>query len=155
MTKEIMRQKATENPYLHKDFHIAFNYAIDYLYKKFGREAVREYLIQFATVYYSPLKSAIKEKGLQAIKEHYKKVYEIESAEFDINLSCNELIINLSASPAIIHIKNSGHPVSEVYSDSVATVIETICMDTPIDVELLEYHEHNGAYRIRFFRRQE
>ena len=153
MAKEIMRQKATDNTYLHKDFHIAFNYGLDYLHKNFGEDAVREYLTQFASDYYSPLKSAIRDKGLLAIKEHYEKIYEIEGARFDISFAQDELIIHLLASPAVMHIKAEGQYVSELFRESVATVNKTICQDTPYDIELLEYHEGNGAYRMRFFRR--
>jgi len=155
MPKKIMMQKSSDNPYFHKDFHIALNFGIDYLHKKFGEEAVREYLTQFAGTYYSPLKRAIKEKGLLAIKEHYIKIYEIEDAVFDMSFSQDDLIIHLSTSPAVMYIKEKGHPVSGLFRETVATVNKTICRNTPYDVELLEYHDGNGAYRLRFFRREE
>lgn len=154
MPKQTMTRKSSDNPYHHKDFHILLNYGIDYLHKNIGEEAVREYLTQFASAYYSPFKRAIKDKGLLAIKEHYERIYEIEGALFDINFSQDELIIHLLASPAVMHIKAKGHPVSEFFRESVATVINTICQDTPYDSEMLEYHEDNGAYRMRIFRRQ-
>ena len=135
MPKQTMTRKASDNRYLHKDFHIALNYGIDYLYKNIGEEAVREYFTQFANAYYSPFKRAIKDKGLLAIKAHYEKIYKIEGAEFDINLSQDELIIHLLASPAVMHIKTKGHPVSELYRESIATVIKTICNDTPYNFE--------------------
>ena len=155
MPKQTMTQKSSDNPYFHKDFHILLNYGIDYLHKNIGEEAVREYLIQFAVTYYSPFKSAIQDKGLLAIKEHYEKIYKIEGAVFDISYSQDELIIHLMASPAVMYIKAEGHSVSPLFRESVATVIKTICQDTPYDVEMLEYHEYNGSYRMRFFRRQE
>ncbi len=154
MPKQTMTRKSSDNPYLHKDFHILLNHGIDYLHKNIGEEAVREYLTQFASAYYSPFKRDIKNKGLLAIKEHYERIYEIEGALFDINFSQDELIIHLQASPAVMHIKAKGHPVSELYRETVATVIKTICQDTTYDSEMLEYHEDNGAYRIRFFRRK-
>ena len=55
MPKKIMRRKSSDNPYLHKDFHIALNYSIDYLHNNMGREAVKEYFTQFANAYYSPI----------------------------------------------------------------------------------------------------
>ena len=155
MPKQTITRKASDNSYLHKDFHIALNYGIEYLHKKFGKESVCEYLTQFAMAYYSPLISSIKEKGLLVIKEHYEKIYKIEDAVFDMNLSQDELIINLSASPAVMHIKAKGHSISELFRETVATVNKTICENTIYDAELLEYFEGNGAYRLRFFRRDE
>lgn len=155
MPKQTITRKASDNPYFHKDFHIALNYGIDYLHKKFGEKAVQEYLTQFAGTYYSPLNRAIKEKGLLAIKEHYERIYEIEGGVYNMNFSQDELIIHLSASPAVMHIKANGHSVSELFRETVVTVNKTICRNTPYDVELPEYHDENGAYCLRFFRRKE
>jgi len=155
MPKQIITRKASDNFYFHQDFHIALNYGIKYLHEKFGKDSVREYLTQFARTYYSPLTSSLKEKGLLVIKEHYEKIYKIEDAVFDMNFSQDELIINLSASPAVMHIKAKGHSISELFRETVATVNKTICENTIYDAELLEYFEGNGAYRLRFFRRDE
>ena len=154
MSKQTLMRKASDNPYFHKDFHIALNYGINYLHKNFGEEAVREYLRQFASAYYSPLKRAIKEKGLLAIKEHYEKIYEIESAVNDMIFSQDELIIHLSASPAVLHIKTNGHSVSPFFHETVTAVNKEICSNTPIDSEVIEYKQENGSYRLRFFRRK-
>jgi len=155
MSKQTITQKTSDNQYYHKDFHIALNFGIDYLHRNFGEEAVRAYLTQFASVYYSPLIEAISEKGLLAIKEHYENIYEIEKAVFDMSFSQDKLIIQLSASPAVVHIKANGHTVSELFHETVSTVNKIICRNTPYDFELLEYNNSNGAYRLRFFRRDE
>ena len=155
MSKQTITRKASDNQYYHKDFHIALNYGINYLHKKFGEEAVRKYLTQFATAYYSPLRRAIKEKGLLAIKEHYEKIYKIEDAVFNITFSQNELLINLSASPAVIHIRENGHPLSGLFHETVSTVNRAICKNTSYSFKLLEYNDEDGAYRVRFFRREE
>ena len=153
MPKEIITRKASDNPYFHKDFHIALNYGIDYLHKKYGEEAVREYLEQFAGVYYFPLKKTIKENGLRAIREHYEKIYEIEGAEYDTSFSHDELTIHLFASPAVLHMKMSGHPVSPLFHETITTVNKEICNNTPFECEVLEYKHETGAYRLHFFRR--
>jgi hypothetical protein len=153
MTKQKITRKASDNQYLHKDFHIAFNYSLDYLQKNMGKEAVKEYLAQFALSYFAPLKQSILTNGLLALKEHYEKIYKIENAEYRMHFSETELIIHLFASPAVIHIKNNGHPVSPLFRESVSTVNKIICQDTAYDSEVLAYHEENGAYRLRFFKR--
>ena len=56
MTNKSITQSASDNEYFHKDFHIALNYGIEYLYKNFGENAVVEYLIQFVNNYHTPLK---------------------------------------------------------------------------------------------------
>ncbi|MCD6598152.1 MAG: hypothetical protein J7L04_10710 [Bacteroidales bacterium] len=151
--KQIIEQKAADNTYYHKDFHIALNYGIDYLHKSFGEDSVREYLVQFANVYFAPLKKALRGKGLLVIKEHYKNIYKIENAEFNINISHNELLIHLSESPAVMYIKENGHNISSLYRETVTTVNKEICRNTPYDCKLVEYNDENGAYQIQFFKR--
>ena len=161
MTKQIITQKTSDSTYYHPDFHIAFNYGIEYLHKNFGAEAVREYLMKFANAYYTPLKKALMDKGLLAIKEHYKKIYQIENAIFSFNISNNELLIHLSESPAVMYIKEKGHTVSPLFQETVTTVRESFVGIHPMNVswwtitmrmELISYgflkEKYDFMYRI-------
>ena len=153
MTKQIIKHKATDSNYFHRDFHIALNYGITYLQQRFGIESVQEYLAQFANTFYAPLKNTIIGTGLSAIKEHYEKTYKTEGAQFEMNMSGGELLVHLFASPAVGHIIASGHHVSPLFHETVITVNREICRDTPFDCEMTEYNFENGAYRLRFFKR--
>jgi Mg2+ and Co2+ transporter CorA len=152
--KQIIKQKASDNTYYHQDFHIALNYGINYLHENFGREAVREYLAQFANAYFAPLKKELRDKGLPVLKEHYKKIYKIENAVFDMSISPHDLLIHLFESPAVMYIKTNGLPVSSLYQETVITVNKEICRNTIYDCELIEYKPENGAYQLRFFKRK-
>ena len=107
MAKEVMERRASDNKYLHKDFHNLMNLGIEYIREKYGEDSVREYLARFAKAYYAPLKSALLKKGLIAVKEHYEKIYETEEAlDFvSMSLSEDELIINVEKCPAVTHEK--------------------------------------------------
>lgn len=153
MSKEIITHKAADNQYFHKDFHIALNFAIDYLYENFGEKDVLEYLNQFSSAYFSPLKKSLLENGLNAIKEHYEKIYKIEKADYKMNFSEDEMTIHLLVSPAVIHIKGNGFPLSPVYHETVITVNKKICENTPFECEVIEYDHENGGYKLRFFKR--
>lgn len=155
MSKEVTTRKAADNPYFHKDFHIALNYGIEYLHEKFGEEAVREYLAQFADSYYSLLKESLMKKGLIVLKEHYEEIYKTEGAEFKINFSSDEMSINLFASQAVQHIKARGHSVSPVFHETILTVNKEICRNTSFDCEMTRYNDDNGSYTLHFFRRSE
>jgi len=43
---KVMERKASDNKYLHKDFHIALNLLMTYLYDHFGKDALVNYLKQ-------------------------------------------------------------------------------------------------------------
>lgn len=154
MAKKVINQKASDRTYYHPDFHTALNYGIEYLHNTMGEESVREYLRQFANAYFAPLKKALQDKGLPAIKEHYEKIYQIEDAIFSLNISNNELLIHLSESPAVTYIKEKGHAVSPLFQETVTTVNKEICKHTPYECELVDYNSENGAYQLRFFKRE-
>ncbi len=155
MAKEVMERKASDNKYLHKEFHNIMNLGIEYLRKQFGDESVREYLKQFAAAYYAPLKAAVKEKGLTAVKKHYEEIYAKEEAleSVGFSLSENDLLIRVKHCPAIEHMKKTGITISPLYYEMTKTVNETICVDTPFQFELLQYDSGTGASVERFHRK--
>ncbi len=155
MAKKSFSQKSSDNLYFHKDFHIALNFALEYLCEQFGEEAVKEYLVEFAKSYYAPLKKEMVKRGLAAIKEHYEQIYELEGAGFNINFEKDSLTIFLKASPAVLHIKSGKHMLSPLYVETVSTVNNEICRGTPYAFELISYDEETGGYTMRFYKKEE
>ena len=154
MAKEVMYRQASDNVYLHKDFHIALSVGIEYLHKHYGADSVRDYLRQFAVAFYSPLTARLKEEGLSALKKHIEKLYNIESGEIKTTFSEDELIVTVNACPAVTHIREHGYPVTKLFYETTKTVNEAICEGTPFSAELVEYDESTGRSIQRFFRRQ-
>ena len=155
MPKEVMRQRAADNPYLHRDFHGALSTGIDYLDQKFGEEAVHEYLREFTNSFYAPLKQEIRERGLPPIKEHFEKVYEVEGGEVEMEMTDDELVIHVAACPAVMHMREHGYPVARLWHETTRTVNEAVCEQTPFAAELVEYDEQTGRSVQRFYRRPE
>jgi hypothetical protein len=154
MPKEVMRRKAADNPYLHKDFHGALSAAIEYLHQRFGPQAVREYLRQFAAAFYKPLTDSLKARGLAALKEHFERIYALEGAAVEIRLSDDELVIRVAQCPAVTHMRANGYPVARLFEETTRTVNEALCEGTPYAAELVEYQPQDGRSVQRFFRRK-
>ena len=152
MVKEIVRRKASDNEYLHKDFHGALSGGIEYLHKNYGEQAVRDYLRRFAMTFYVPLKESIKARGLIALKEHWENIYKIEGGKIEIELSDNEMILKVSACPAVMHMRQHSYPVAELYHETTKTVNEAICEGTGFAAELLTYEAETGRSVQRFYR---
>ena len=153
MAKEVMRRQASDNEYLHKDFHGALSAGIEYLNQNYGDQVVREYLRQFANVYYAPLKSAIKRHGLAALKEHFVKLYDIEGDKITIEISEDEMTLKVEACPAVMHMRKHGYTVAGLFHETTKTVNETICEGTDFAAELVEYDEQTGQSVQKFYRR--
>lgn len=154
MPKEVMTRRASDNEYLHKDFHLGMNTGIDYLHRKYGEEAVREYLRRFAKSFYAPLTEALKKRGLIALKEHFEHIYKVERANANIVLKDDdELIISVDVCPAVEHIRKNNVKVADLFYETTKTVNETICEGTPYAFELIGYNHETGGGIQRFYRR--
>ncbi len=157
MAIEQMVRSASDNKYIHKDFHNGLNLGITYLQESYGDEAVREYLQQFANAFYSPLKKTLCDRGLVAIEEHYKDIYEAEEVSCDVTCerTDDELVMRVKRCPAITHMRKSNQVINPLYYETTLTVHNTICEGTPYAFELVSYNEEDGASVQRFYRRGE
>ncbi|MDY7010221.1 MAG: hypothetical protein SVV80_05640 [Planctomycetota bacterium] len=153
MSKKVLTRKASDNVYLHKDFHGALSAGIEYLHRNFGADAVRQYLRRFAEAFYRPLTEDLKTRGLVALKEHFEKIYKIEGAEVRISLSDDQLVIDVPACPAVTHMRQRGYPIAELFYETTRTVNEAICAGSEFAADLVEYDEQTGRSVQRFYRK--
>ena len=150
-----MTRRASDNEYLHKDFHGALSASIEYLHAKYGEQAVAAYLRQFALVFYSPLREALQEHGLVALKAHFDRIYNAEGGKVEMMLSEDELVLKVDTCPAVMHMRNNGYPVAELFHETTKTVNEAICEGSEFSAELVEYDSETGRSIQRFCRRSE
>jgi hypothetical protein len=137
MDKKTMCCKASDNEYLHKDFHGALSNGIEYLHTFYGEEAVKEYLQRFTRAYHSSLMKDLGKRGLIAIKEYFARIYEKENANVAIDYSEDELIIRVYECPAVKHLQQINMPIARLFHESTKTVNETLCEDTEYVAELI------------------
>ncbi len=153
MPKDVMVRSAADNAYLHKDFHGALSGGIAYLHLRYGEDAVREYLRQFTRNYLAPVRRAVAERGLPALREHFATIYRIEGGEVVFEESADELVLRVAACPAVTHMRAHGYPVAPLFYETVKTVNETLVEGTPFAAELVEYDPETGRSVQRFSRR--
>ena len=153
MAKLRIDRKASDNAYLHKDFHGALCTGLDYVRLKYGDQAVRDYLRQFALAWYAPLTRSLREKGLSALREHYDRIFKLEGGVVEFHETPDELRLDVRNNPAVTHMKAKGYPISPMFVETIATVGRAICEATPFDAELVRYDAETGRYTQRFFRR--
>lgn len=150
--KLVMDVKASENEYFHRDFHISGMRGLEYVGKKYGDEAVREYLTRFAKAYYAPLAERVKMNGLRALREHIETIYALEKAPDNVNceLSDTELTVNVSECPGVKYIRDSGNDPTKWYIELTKTVNNVIAEMCGLNFVLLFYDESTGATQYRF-----
>ncbi len=155
MAKEVMHRNASDNEYLHKDFHGALSCGIEYLHEKYGEEAVEKFLRDFTLTYYAPLRDALKSDGLVALKDYFQTLYEAEGGDAQITLTDDELVIKTAFCPAVTHMREHDYEVARLFSATTRTVNEVLCEGTPFGAELVDYDEQTGKSTQRFYRRQQ
>ncbi|MDR1723565.1 MAG: hypothetical protein LBR84_06485, partial [Tannerella sp.] len=103
-----MRRKASDNKYLHRDFHLSMNILLNYIYDRFGLDAVIRYLIQYTRSFHSPLHKQLKAGRMEALHCYIKDIYQKE--EWPVKITCDEngIEIRQDACPGISHIKAMG-----------------------------------------------
>jgi len=153
MPREVMTRKASDNEYFHQDFHGSLSIGIEYLHEHYGEDAVRQYLRQFALAFYAPLRKALADRGLPALKEHFEKVYRREGGKIQIDLSEGEMVLKVDACPAIAHMRREGYQVARLFHETTKTVNEAICEGSEFSAELVEYDQQTGRSVQRFTRR--
>jgi predicted ArsR family transcriptional regulator len=153
MAKLVMHRTASDNKYLHKDFHGALSSGIEYLHETYGPEAVREYLHQFAQSYYAPLQEQIAAHGLAALSEHLESIYAIEGGAVSIELTPDVLTLRIDHCPAVAHMREHGYKVARLFSETSRTVNEAIVEGTPFMAEMPDYDEATGQ-STQIFRRR-
>jgi len=119
--------KATDNVYLHKDFHGGLCYGIKYLDDHYGPEATSEYLRQVGRSYYVPLSQQLKNEGLSALEKHWREVFTKEGGKFSLELQDGVLTLTVQECPAIAHLKKTHQLFTPRYCQTTVVVNETIC----------------------------
>ena len=70
MEKLHIERKASDNKYLHKDFHISADIGITYVGENYGDRAVKDYLTQYTKSFYKLLAEDVNKNGLKSLEEN-------------------------------------------------------------------------------------
>lgn len=152
--KEVMDITAEDNKYLHRDFHLSGDFALEYCGRMYGDNGVREFLTNFAKLNYASVIEDCKERGMVAIQEKLEKVYEIEEASevLHTELSDNELVVTVDKSPVIVYMESLNQKPSKYYIEQTRTLYAAIADACDLGFELL-YYNADGGTKFRFFKR--
>jgi hypothetical protein len=144
-TKKVMKRKASDNKYLHKDFHLSMNILMNYINDNFGKEKLIEYLEQFAEAYHKPINQALKAGDIDALFKYFTDIYNKEEWPVKISRGQDYIEIKQDACPGITHIKAKGGIPCPYYIETYQTVYSTVCKDTSFEYVLKDFDYETGA----------
>ena len=156
MEKLFIDRKASDNKYLHRDFHVTADNGITYVGKKYGDDAVKEYLTQYAKSFYKLLVEEVKKDGLKALEKNFINVYEKEkwSENLRTELTEDSLKVTVNKCPAVTYMKSIGHNVSKWYKETTYTTYKVLADMCNLDFEVKYYNEEDGGTEFVFMRRK-
>jgi len=150
----IMERKASDNKYLHKDFHLALNLMMQYLYDNFGKEALVNYLEDYSRAFYSLINKELKTGDISVLARYFTDIYRKEEWPVRINSGKDFVEIEQDACPAMSHIIQKGSNPCPHYAETYNTVYKTLCENTPFEYTLEYFDERTGACRQAFRRKE-
>jgi hypothetical protein len=112
---------------VHKDFHGALSYGIQFLVEQYGEEGLREFIGRLADTVYAPLVADLKARGLIALEEHWRRVFDLEEGEYRIEYGNDELIFSVQRCPAVSHMQAQGYAVAPHFCEHTRIVNEAVC----------------------------
>jgi len=149
---KVMKRTASDNKYLHRDFHVSCDIGIAYVGKRYGDEGVRQYLTQYVDSYLSPLAAAVRKEGFGPLVRYLEDLYETEEASDKLRITQGEntLQVQIIACPAIAYMKSTGYQPSPWYAQTVSTLYQRLAENAGLRFHLDSYQEETGAASFRF-----
>lgn len=149
-----MSRTASDNKYLHKDFHQSMNLLLSHIYNRYGKERLILYLQQYADAYYKIMKRKLQKGDLGVLVQYFTDIYEKEEWAVRIESGDGCLMIEQDACPAISHIRAMGNIPCPHYVETYRTVYTSLCKDTPFEYSLEYFEDQTGACK-QIFKRKE
>lgn len=136
---------------VHKDFHGAMSYGIDFIVKRYGLDGLREYLSGLTKSSYAPLVNDLRARGLVALREHWGHVFSVEEGEFELRDEGDVLVLDVKTCPAIVHMKAQGYDISPYFCEHTRMLNEAICGEAGYACSV-EYDQEAGQCVQRFWK---
>jgi len=140
--------------HVHKDFHGALSFGLQFLLDRYGPEEMEAYLRRVAEEVYRPLRERLKREGLSALEEHWRKVFTLEGCregeDFALSYEDGVLVLKVHRCPAIHHIRNRGYRLADRFCESTRIVNEGICRPVGYGCSV-EYDQEAGRCVQRFY----
>lgn len=135
---------------VHKDFHGCFSFGLEFLLENYGQEEMEEYLRRLARTVYAPLIESVRDRGLQALEEHWRNVMALEEADFDLHSAYDgTLVLEVKQCPAITHMRERGYEVCRRFCEATRIVNDEICLRAGY-VSEVEYDQESACCTQRF-----
>ena len=136
---------------VHKDFHGALSYGIQFVLDEYGMPGLEKYLKQLADTVYAPLAEAMKTEGLSALRKHWDEIFTVEGGEFELRDEDGVLVLEVLACPAIKHMQSQDYAIHPKFCEHTRILNEAICAKAGYQCSV-DYDQEAGRCVQRFWK---
>lgn len=136
---------------VHKDFHGAFSYGIQFIIENYGLEGLEAYLNKLADTVYAPLVKALDVEGLAALRDHWERVFALEGGKVELRDEEDVLVLDVLECPAIAHMRAQGYAIDPHFCEHTRILNEAICTRAGYQSSV-EYDQEAGRCTQRFWK---
>ena len=136
---------------VHKDFHGAFSYGIQFIMQSYGMEGLKAYLNKLADTVYTPLVKGLRDEGLSALRDHWDRIFTLEGGKFEQREEDGVLVLEVHECPAIAHMKKQGYTIDPNFCEHTRILNEAICSRAGYQSSV-EYDQEAGQCVQRFWK---
>jgi hypothetical protein len=129
---------------VHKDFHGALSFGVQYLHENYGEQAMYDYLRSMARAVYKPLIEELKQDGLCALAAHWARIFTLEEGRFDLSFDADRLVLKVHECPAIHHMRAHEYRVADKFCETTRVVNEEICHAAGYECST-DYDQQDGS----------
>jgi len=138
---------------VHKDFHGALSYGIQFLVDNYGLEGLQKYLDGLSSSVYAPLVKDLEEQGLDALRKHFDEIFTLEKGKFEFREEDNTLVFDVKECPAIAHMKAQDYEISPHFCEHTRMLNEAICTKAGYQSSV-DYNQEKGRCVQRFWKEE-
>jgi hypothetical protein len=106
-------------------------------------------LTRLADTVYAPVVRDLQEHGLPALERHWRRIMDLEAAEYALEMDGDTLVLDVHRCPAISHMQTHGYRISGHFCEHTRIVNEAICYRAGY-VATVEYDQAKGRCVQRF-----
>ena len=139
-------------PNVHKDFHGALSYGLQFVEERHGEQALRDFLAGLADTVYKPLVDDLRARGLPALEDHWREIFGLEGGAFEMHMDDATLVLTVHRCPAIAHMREHPYRISDHFCEHTRIVNEAICQAAGY-ASSVDYDQSAGRCVQKFWRR--
>jgi hypothetical protein len=136
---------------VHRDFHGAMSFGVEFLEREYGREGLEEFLAGLADTVYKELVEDLRERGLSALEDHWRRIMDLEEADYTLAMDGDTLVLDVRKCPAVHHMRGNDYRVAASFCEHTRIVNEAVCRAAGFEAAV-DYDQDEGRCVQRFRR---